>query len=280
MGFPNPFKFGGNTPTPELPHVRYIGALAWDFNKDYIDLAFKVPRDMLIHAIILRWKAGTLAGGSSPAWVATAGDLAVKGVQLVANGSKYIKSLSWKEYQVIAQLNGELQTTGTLTTGYNKLFFTDPNIPEAKPLPAWLFNSLELRFASDIIATLCTGSPTSQTGTVVEVSLLESKYNGEDLSKFKILMEKRSSRSAYGTATGEKTFEHERVYKIADYLFEADDNGTLSNTIFDQLTFKGLTPVGEERFLDQVRVLDIRESNKASAQIRHCLRDSFQLEGS
>jgi hypothetical protein len=254
------------TPNPvELPHVRYVGAWAWDFNKDYIDLAFKVPKDMLIHAIMLRWKAGTLAGGSSPVWISTAGDKAVKGVQLIANGSKYIKNLSWTEYQVVAQLNGETQIAGTTSAGYNKLYFTDPNIPQAKPLPAWLFTSLELRMATDIIANLTTGSPTSQTGTVVDVSLLESKYNGEDLKAFKVLMEKRSSRESYLTATGEKKLEHERVYEISDYIYEADDNATLSNTIFDRLTFIGKTPMGEEIFVDDLRVLDIRAMNQAYA---------------
>jgi len=221
-----------------------------------------IPTDHFIHAILLKWKAGTLSGGTSPAYNSDAGDSAVDEIRLIGDGNKYFKKLKWKDAQTICIINREPQTSGSATRGYNKLYFSDPKLPDADPLPAWIFTSLKLELDFNALTSYTTGDPTGVSGEGVEVTIIESAYNGEDLSNWRVLIEKYPQLKSYGTSTGEQVYEHERTYKVYGWLYAMADNGTLSNTIFDTISVKGRTRNEEIVLLSEIAVDTLRELNK------------------
>jgi hypothetical protein len=234
-----------------------------------------LPRDHFIHSIRLRVVEGTLSGGSSPAWVAGSLEKLVKSITIRADGGKYFKQMSWAEAKQICVVNGEKQTDG-----YVKLYFVDPKIPQAKPIPSWIFTSLVIQIEWEALqaATITTGSPTGTAGTKVEVTLSETKWTDEDIREWPTLVEVVRTKSQFGTNTLWQNFEHERANVVMGYLYHCDDNGTDSDAIFDKLRVIGRQKDSEFIAYDEVDLLEIREANKNAFQGQALATGFFMIE--
>lgn len=188
--------------------------------------AIDLPRDHFIHEITVQVGYGTTAG----LFTTLADGLAT--IQVVGNGNKYLKDMIGGMAVNVQRLNGQRHITG-----YYHFFFTDPKIDEAKPLPAWVFTSLQLK--------VTTTAPAASNYQSYIVTVVESAYSGEDLSNWKILVEKYLAWVKYGTNTGYQVYEHERAYKIFSYLYVQDDAGTIAAGKFDKLKLLARRPEGE-----------------------------------
>jgi hypothetical protein len=203
-------------------------------------LTFDVPRDHFIHEILLQVNKDT--DGSLTDTLNT--------IQLVGNGNKYMKDLLASFCVNIQRMNEQRHMTGLY-----HIFFTDPHIPEAKPLPAWVFTSLQLK-----VLTVAGGAGVKNQ---VTPTIVESAYQGEDLSNWHILCEKYLSWRKYGANVGWQEYEHERAYKIFSYLYVQDDNGTIASGKFDKLKLLGRKPDGELTIVGEVPTKTLEAENKA-----------------
>lgn len=226
------------------------------------DIEIEINKDHFVHFILLELELGDLTGGTTPAWTSTAGDDILTDVTLFADGNKYFKVYNWKAMRQVCIANREKPSDGSATAGYNKVYFSDPRIPEAQPLPAWIFTSLTLKIKRVALSSVTTGSPTGATCNL-KITLFESMYRGENLDNWRVLIEKIPRWKKYGTDTLEQEYEMERANMIFDLLLIMDDNGTLSDSVFDRLSLKGRTKEGEIVFLNDLRVTSIKEQNKS-----------------
>ena|GEM_PF-5089753 len=220
----------------------------------------ELPKDHFIHAILIEVSLGTLTGGSSGNWNPDAGDAILKRLQVVGNGNIYIKDAGYKFFKQIGIINKE-----KLDTGFHQIRFTDLRIP-SKPLPSWVFTSLQLRMEIESVSNLQDGDRTGWTNTFAKVSVIEQPWNGEDISKWPCLYEKIHKTEAFGNNTGKLEFTHERAYRVYGYLYLMDDNGTPANDVFDTLTIIGRTKEKEIRFKDGIDISLLRAQAKASYQ--------------
>jgi len=207
-----------------------------------------LPRDHFIHEIIITVYESN-ADTYDPSELAD--DLT--NIQLIANGNKYLKDMTAGMCKQIMKINKRKPATGLY-----EIFFTDPKIPDAMPLPAWIFTSLVLKITDN--------APASGNKHYIDIVVVESAYEGQDLSNWKVLVEKYLKWKKYGTNTGEQLYQHERAYKIYGYLYVMDDNGTLSNTIFNKIKLLGRKPEGEVTICD-VPVTLLRAENGAEIGI-------------
>jgi hypothetical protein len=203
-----------------------------------------LPRDHFIHEIIITIYEST----SKTTYVA--GELAddLTAIQIIANGNKYLKDGTASMFKQVMKINRRKPATGVY-----ELFFTDPKISDAQPLPSWIFTSLVLKLTDN--------APAGSNYHSIDIVVVESAYEGQDLSNWKVLIEKYLKWKKYGTDTGEQLYEHERAYKVYGYLYTMDDNATLSVTIFNKLKILGRKPEGELTIVDVPVTLLIAENN-------------------
>jgi hypothetical protein len=242
----------------ELP-ARPVGKLTLTSPGGEVD-TIELPTDHFIHAILIEVKLGTLTGGTSGNWNTDAGDAILKNIQVVGNGNVYLKDLGYLQLKQINIINKDVQPTG-----FHKIYFTDLKIP-SKPLPSWVFTSLQLRVKAESVGNLNTGDRTGWTNTYAKVSVIEQPWNGEDIRKWPALYEKVHKTVAFGTNTGRLEFLHERAYRVFGYLYEMDDDGTRANDVFDVLSIIGRTKEREFRFKDEVDISLLRAQAQATYQ--------------
>jgi len=210
-------------------------AQTWD-----IDL----PRDHFIHEVVINIYEFT-ADTYDPTKLVD--DLVT--IQLVANGNKYLKDGTADMFRHVMKIERRKPAAGLY-----ELFFTSPKISDAQPLPAWMFTSLTLKLTDN--------APAASNFHYIDVVVVESAYQGQDLSNWKILIEKYLKWQKYGTNTGEQNYEHERAYKVYGYLYIMDDNATLSNTIYNKIKLLGRKPEAEVTIAD-IPVNILRTENGA-----------------
>lgn len=229
--------------TWQRPLKEYKSATAAAAETFYID----IPRDHFIHEILIH-----VGEGLTDASPGTLADDLVD-IKLVGNGNKYLKdAFSLAPFFIqVERMNQRRHVTGVY-----HLVFSDPNIPEAKPLPAWIFTSLQL--------ILLDNAPDASNFHFINVTIVESAYADEDLGDWKILVEKVSSWSHFGGNTGWQDKEHERAYKIFSYIYAFDDDGTLSDTVFTKLKLLGRHPKGENIIADEVLIPVLQAENKGT----------------
>jgi len=232
-----------------------------------------LPKDHFIHALILRVNLGTLSGGTSPEWLATAAEKIVKNIIVNAEATKYFKQGQWTEFKQICITNLEKQADGTV-----KIYFVDPKINEAMPLPSWIFTSLVLELDFEALLTLTTGDPTGQTGTSVKITVVESHFDGEDMKYWPVLIEAVRTKKTFGANEGYQVYEHERANMIESALYHTDDDGTESDTIFDKLRVIGRTKKAHYPIYNEVELTDIREANKTAFQGESLATGFFMIE--
>lgn len=209
---------------------------------------FEIPTDRLIHAIIISVGESTDTGGVQ-------GTLADDILSFDLNSNiGHLKEMTGGMSKQINIINKEV-----MSTGFYKLYFTDPVIKRAMPLPSWLFSSLDL----DILDN----APAATNYHHMQVSVIESEVpSGLDVSDWRVLCERYLRWKKYGTDTGWQDYDHERAYRIFGYLYTQDDDGTLSDTEYDMLTLIGIKPDGEHRLVDEQYLSHIKEMNTVAYQ--------------
>jgi len=144
-----------------------------------------------------------------------------------------------------------------MSTGYYMLYFTDPKIPKAKPLPAWLFSSILLRLKDN--------APAASNYHYINATLFESA--GREISgDWALLVEKYLRWKKYGTDTGWMDYDHERAYNVFGYLYAVDDDGALSDTEFDKIRLIARTKEGEKRLFNETRLDHIKQQDQVEYQ--------------
>lgn len=212
---------------------------------------FEIPTDRLIHAIIISIGENAVAGAAGDTGATLADD--VNDIQLQSNMGP-LKDMTGGMSKQVSIVNKEVQSTG-----FYKLYFTDPVVPGAMPLPSWIFSSLDLKITDN--------APAGAAYHHIRVSVIESELpKGTDVTGWRILVEKYLRWKKYGTNTGWQDYDHERAYRIFGYLYAMDDNATLSDTAFDKFTLMGIAPGGEHRLVDEVWITHLRELNKQAYQ--------------
>ena len=240
----------GSIVEPEMTKVRKLKTQHSAAAAAAQTFTFEIPTDRLIHAILISIGESTTAGGLDHQ-----GTLADDLTDLVLDSNMgQIKKMLASMTKQIAIVNKDVQSTG-----FYKLYFTDPVIKEAMPLPSWLFSSLDL--------TLTDNAPAASNYHHIMVSVIESEIpEGLSVKNWRILFERYLRNKRYGTSTGQQDYDHERAYKIFGYLYAMDDNGTLSDTIFNKLTVLGIKPNGEHRLYDEAYIAHLKEANKQAYQ--------------
>jgi hypothetical protein len=195
---------------------------------------FDIPRDHFIHEVHVTVYENTAITRDPTKLV---DDLDAGAVQLIANGNKYLKDGIGSMFKQVMMINQRAPQTGLYT-----LFFSDPMIQGAKPLPSWIFTSLQLKVTDN--------APAASNYHTIEVVVTESAYENQDLQNWSVLVEKYSKWQKYGTNTGEQVYDHERASTIYGYLYLMDDDGTASASIYDLMKLIGRKPSGELTIID------------------------------
>lgn len=221
-----------------LEEVSDTVAVAQTFDLD-------IPTDHFIHSILISIGEGTTSGGQ-----ALADDLT--DISLILNGNNYVKDMTGEMCKAISIMNKNV-----MSTGYYMLYFTDPKIQKAKPLPAWLFSSIVLRLKDN--------APAGSNYHYINATLFESA--GREVSgDWALLIEKYLRWKKYGTDTLWQDYDHERAYNVFGYLYTVDDDGTLSDTEFDKLRIIARTKEGEKRIFNETKMTHIKEQDKVEYQ--------------
>jgi len=209
---------------------------------------FPVPTDHFIHSILIQIGEDAVSG------VEGIGTLAddITDVSLILNGNNFIKELTGDMVKAISIMNKNL-----CATGYYKIFFTDPKIPQAKPIPAWLFSSIMLRIKDN--------APAATMYHHIHATVIQSKRR-DITGDWKLLYEKYLRWKKYGTDTLWQDYEHERAYRVLGYLYAMDDDGTLSDTIYDKLRVISQSVEGELRPFHEAYITHLQEEDKMEYQ--------------
>lgn len=222
---------------------------------------FTIPRDSLIHAIIIT------IGEDTTSTATTRGTLADDLVSLdfIINGYLHVKTMRAGMNKALAIMNDHVAQP----TGFYKINFKDSRIPEAQPLPAFIddITSLTLRLVDN--------TPAGSNYHHINVTLLEQKCPPAlkaDAAKLPVLCETYPMRQSWTTNTGWVTpYEHERVQKVYGYLYEFLDDGTLEDPAVDGYDlFKVIGRVkggGTHRIVEESYLLDQKEINKSQYQV-------------
>ena len=209
---------------------------------------FDVPTDHFIHAILVAIGEDTVAGVEGHGTLAD--DLT--DLSLILNGNNYVKEMTADMCKAISIMNKNV-----MSTGYYLLYFTDPKIPKAKPLPAWLFSSILLRLKDN--------APGASAYHHIHATVIQSKRR-EITGDWPLLVEKYLRWKKYGTDTLWQDYAHERAYNVMGYLYAMDDDGTLSDTAFTKLRVISQSGAGELRPFEEAYIPHLREQDKYEYQ--------------
>lgn len=208
---------------------------------------FDIQSKKLIHKILISIGESTTATGDTEQ-----GTLAddILDIELRTNTGtvKRLKATMCKAIAQISQGKGQGSSTG-----FYELIFSDPNIPDAMPLPAWLFTPITL--------SLVDNAPAASNYHHIWVSVLES-YIPDSLASVKdwrILYETYGSDKSYGTSTGWQDYPLSTNRDLYGLLYEMDDDGTLSNTEFNMVKLKAEGPGGKDEPIEEMWVTHLRE---------------------
>jgi hypothetical protein len=211
-------------------------------------MLFTVPTDHFIHGILIQIGYDTTGTVEDPMSAsATLADDATT-ISLILNGNNYVKDGYGDMFKTVSIMNKNQQATG-----FYMLLCTDPKIPQAKPIPAWLFSSITLK-----VVTTAAGSSNYNH---VSVYVLQTQ-RGDITQPWQLLVEKYLRTLACGASTGSFEYVHERAYTVFGYVYRMDDNGTLSNTKFDWITLKAQGQQGEYRPYDMAPITLLRAENQ------------------
>ena len=221
-------------PRPLKDYVSETEAVAQTFD-------IEIPTDHFIHGILMSIEEPTEGLADD-----------ILDIQVVLNGNNFIKVMTGDMCKAVSIMNKNI-----MSTGYYYIYFTDPKVPKAKPLPAWLFSSIYVKVTDN--------APVATEKHTIKTTLMETA--GREISgEWALLIEKFLRYKKYGTDEGWQDYDHERAYNVFGYLYTMDDNGTLSDTLFDKLRVIARTKEGEKRFFSDDSIPHLRELDKVEYQ--------------
>lgn len=172
--------------------------------------------------LIGRTTKGSLSGGSSPAFSATAGDDLVKTLTLNLGGSlNAITNTSVKNIKRLAQLEygEEIMADGYWSLGFGGAF------------PAFLFsNGVRFKHAFETLANLTTGSPTSQSGTKIDYFLRKYPRQGRGVKPvgFPVI---KTVKTDLVSVSGRKLVANLNSGNLLRHMLIVPSSGTLINSV-------------------------------------------------
>lgn len=143
------------------------------------EVPVNLPRQHFYVRLTLLAVLGTLAGGSSPAWVAGAANKLVKNLRLEIGGTLSARNLTFEDLRKVNLLTYKDVAPAA---GYA---FMDLGL-----LPSHLFPSLVLYVTFDTLANLTTGSPTSAAGTELRIRSKEVINAGQSPANVPLVVHK------------------------------------------------------------------------------------------
>lgn len=242
---------------------RYVGKLDLTGFEAGGAKEFPIPRDRFIDRIVMKSVLGTLSGGATGSWNTDAGDAITKQIRVLLEGSP-VQDLP----EVFYKLWGSINEEKIMAIGTHNIYFKCKLIPVAGELPAWDFTSVLVQLEIEAIANLQDGDRTSWGTTYLEFTLFERAYAGESLEGWKLLRAKIPQYKKSGNnETGEFYYELDRVHTIYVFMFGQDDDGTLTDEVFDRLWLIGQTREREYRHVDNMRTREINTLNDSDYKV-------------
>lgn len=161
--------------------------------QDGTTVPFTIKPQHFLHRLRLKVVKGTFVGGSSPAWVANAGNKIVSNiaVEITLKGSGQIvkDNLSFED---LRRLNLLQYKDVPASEGYAYLDF--------HRLPVHALANVDLKITWGALSALTTGSPTSTTGTYLYLRALEEVNQGQPAAMPPLFL-----RKTYTLDAGSKT---------------------------------------------------------------------------
>ena len=226
-----------------------------------------------VREIVLTVTLGTLAGGTSPAWIASAADAIFSKIALQIDGGVTLKSGSYLSFKTKYKMRnfGNALPVGTHVISFTRTpdFTVSGNSRQIYQylLPADILGQIDLLLDIPALTALTTGTPTSSSGTQVNISTTEERNaNIRALeSTFQPLYETEYIPSSLGTSA-EVPFDLPRGYVYTNVLTEAYDGTTLSDTLITKhrLVRDNDTDLVNTTWLDMEQ-FNIREFNGSTA---------------
>jgi hypothetical protein len=155
---------------------------------DYVDggqSRVAIPRQHFLSRLRLKVVKGTFTGGTSPAFIASAGNKLITRMELVIGGQLTKDNLSFEDLRRLNLLQYR-DTAGT--EGYAYL--------DLGRLPTHAFTSLELLITWAALSTVTTGTPTTTVNTYVDVTRMEELNVGQDVKGIPLVVRKSITAAA------------------------------------------------------------------------------------
>lgn len=150
-----------------------------------------IPRQHFLHRLRFRVVKGTFTGGSSPAWVANAGNKLITRIEM---------TLTLNQGGVITKDNLSMEDLRRL----NLLQYKDTMAAEGYAyldlgrLPTHALVSCELLLSWAALTAVTTGTPTSTTGTYADIVRMEEVNTGQPVKGIPLVLRKSITADAGG----------------------------------------------------------------------------------
>lgn len=215
----------------------------------YGNTALRVPLKQYIggplRRLMLVVTLGTLAGGTSPAYITDAADQIFQNIAFQTDNGVTLKSGSYSSFKVKYQWRNQ---NNALPTGTHVISFERPSPLQHTAIdqrgtynylvPSDLLGQMDLIFNIQTLANLTTGSPTSSSGTNVQIFSIEERDPAVRAMQqhFQPLYETEFMASGLGSGA-ELPVDFPRGYVYLSSLTKAYDGTTLSNTLITNYKF-------------------------------------------
>lgn len=150
---------------------------------DYVDggqSRISIPRQHFMRRLRLKVTKGTFTGGSSPAWVASAGNKLITRIELSLGGQLTKDNLSFED---LRRLNLLQYRDNAGSEGYAYL--------DLGRLPTHaLTSSVDLIITWAALSSVTTGTPTTTVNTYLEVARLEELNEGQSVAGIPLVLRK------------------------------------------------------------------------------------------
>lgn len=217
---------------------------------DYADGAqsrYQVPRQHFLHRLRLRVNKGTFVGGTSPAWVASAGNKLITRIELSIGGQVTKDNLSFED---LRRLNILQYRDNLASEGYAYL--------DLGRLPSHKFTSLELIVTWAALTAVTTGTPTSTTGTYVDIVRMEELNVGQATDGIPLVLRKTQSIGASSTTAPDR--KDIRSGNVLQAIVIIPSSTTLISTV-------SVIQDGVKYHVAAESWADLREENKADFEL-------------
>ncbi len=222
-----------------------------DFSVDGPQARVALPRQHFYMRLRFKVTLGTLSGGSSPAFTATAANDLIQRMELVIGGQLTVRNLSFNDLRKLNLLTYK-DTTPSAGYAYMDLGF----------LPSFLFTSLDLIVTFAQLSTITTGSPTGTSGTTVAIYAREQVNVGQKPANVPLVIHK-TLQADLSLKTGDQDIDI-RDGQVLQALLVIPDAATTPDSLINSVSIvqDGI------KFLRAAEPWgDLREENKADFEL-------------